>query len=59
VLAVDPVNDPCDVDVPSRRPGALPDALVRHVAGRFAEAAWLCRQTTPPARRSQPPPRPA
>jgi hypothetical protein len=50
VLAVDPVNDQCDVDVQSRRPGAPPDAVVRHVAGHFAEAAWLCKQTTPPAR---------
>ena len=45
VLAVDPVNDQCDVDVRSRWPGAPPDAVVRHVAGRFAEAAWLCKQT--------------
>jgi hypothetical protein len=54
VLAIDPVNDQCDVDVRSRWPGAPPDAAVRHVAGRFAEAAWLCKQTTPPARRPEP-----
>jgi hypothetical protein len=54
VLAVDYVNDQCDVDVQSRWPGAPPDAVVRYVAGRFAEAAWLCKQTAPPRRRPEP-----
>jgi hypothetical protein len=46
VLAVDPVNDQCDVDVQSRWPGAVPDEVVRHVARRFAERAWRLRQRT-------------
>jgi hypothetical protein len=54
VLAIDYLNDQCDVDVQSRWPGAPPDAAVRHVAGRFAEAAWLCKQTTPPPRERRP-----
>jgi hypothetical protein len=44
VLAIDPVNDQCDVDVQSRWPGAAPDDVVRHVARRFAERAWQLRQ---------------
>jgi len=44
VLAIDYVNDQCDVDVQSRWAGAPPDDLVRHVAGRFAEEAWRLRQ---------------
>jgi hypothetical protein len=39
VVAIDYVNDQCDVDVQTRWPGAPPDALVRHVAERFADAA--------------------
>jgi hypothetical protein len=45
VLAVDYVNDQCDVDVQSRWPGAPPDAFVQAVARRFAEAA--ARQRPP------------
>jgi hypothetical protein len=44
VLAIDPVNDQCDVDVQSRWPGAAPDDVVRQVAHRFAERAWQLRQ---------------
>lgn len=44
VLAIDYVNDQCDVDVQSRWPGAPPDHVVRRVADRFAEAAWRVRQ---------------
>ena len=44
VVAIDYVNDQCDVDVQSRWAGAPPDELVRHVAGRFAEEAWRLRQ---------------
>jgi hypothetical protein len=40
VVAIDYVNDQCDVDVQSRWAGGPPDELVRHVAGRFAEEAW-------------------
>jgi hypothetical protein len=50
VLAIDYLNDQCDVDVQSRSPTAPPDAVVRHVAWRFAEAAWLGRQTLAPPR---------
>jgi hypothetical protein len=41
VVAAEAVHDPYDALVP----GELPDAVVRHVAGRFAEAAWLYRHT--------------
>src|SRR5262249_3623573 len=44
VVAVDYVNDQCDVDVQSRWPGAPPDDVVRHVAERFAEEAWRLRR---------------
>ena len=39
VVAIDYLNDQCDVDVQSRWPGAPPDTVVRSVARRFAEAA--------------------
>jgi hypothetical protein len=39
VVAVDYLNDQCDVDVQSRWPGAPPDNVVRYVAERFADAA--------------------
>jgi hypothetical protein len=49
VLAIDPVNDQCDVDVGSRWPGAPPDDVVRRIAGRFAERAWqLSRRSLRP-----------
>src|SRR5262249_15005332 len=44
VVAIDYVNDQCDVDVQSRWPGAPPDDVVRHIAGRFADEAWRLRQ---------------
>jgi hypothetical protein len=44
VLAIDYVNDQCDVDVQSRWPGAPPDDVVHHVAQRFAEEASRLRQ---------------
>jgi hypothetical protein len=44
VVAIDYVNDQCDVDVQSRYAGAPPDDLVQHLAGRFAEEAWRLRQ---------------
>jgi hypothetical protein len=43
-VAIDYINDQCDVDVQSRWPGAPPDAIVRQVAERFADAAWSYRQ---------------
>lgn len=39
LVAIDYVNDQCDVDVQSRWLGGPPDAFVCHVATRFAEAA--------------------
>jgi hypothetical protein len=39
LVAIDYVNDQCDVDVQSRWLGGPPDAFVRHAANRFAEAA--------------------
>jgi hypothetical protein len=39
LVVIDYVNDQCDVDVQSRWLGAPPDAVVKHVAGRFTEAA--------------------
>jgi hypothetical protein len=39
VVAIDYVNDQCDVDVQSRWLGAPPDDVIRHVAERFVEAA--------------------
>jgi hypothetical protein len=47
VVAIDYVNDQCDVDVQSRWPGAPPDEMVRQVAERFAETAWSYRQILP------------
>ncbi len=44
VVAIDYINDQCDVDVQSRWPGAPPDDVVRHLADRFAEEAWRLRQ---------------
>lgn len=38
--AIDYVNDQCDLRVQSQDPSAPPDAVVRHLAGRFAELAW-------------------
>jgi hypothetical protein len=45
VVAIDYLNDQCDVDVQSRWPGAPPDDVVRHVARRFAREAWRLRQS--------------
>ena len=39
LVAIDYVNDQCDVDVQSRWLGGPPDEFVKHVAHRFAEAA--------------------
>jgi hypothetical protein len=43
VVAIDYLNDQCDVDVQSRWLGAPPEGLVRQVAELFVAAAWQCR----------------
>jgi hypothetical protein len=48
VVAIDHVNDQCDVDVQSRWSGALPDGHVRRLAWRFAERAWQVRRRGAP-----------
>jgi hypothetical protein len=45
VVAIDYLNDQCDVDVQSRWPGAPPDRFVQTVADRFAQEAWRLRQS--------------
>jgi hypothetical protein len=45
LLAIDYVNDQCDVDVQSRWGGAPPDRYVQSVAERFADEAWRLRQS--------------
>jgi hypothetical protein len=47
IVAIDYVNDQCDVDVQSRWPGGPPDEFVRHVAHRFAETALARRNCLP------------
>ena len=44
VLAIDYLNDQCDVDVQSRWAGAPPDDVVRGYACRFARTAWEIKQ---------------
>lgn len=44
VVAVDYVNDQCDVDVQSRWPGGPPDEVVRRLAERFADEALRQRR---------------
>lgn len=46
VVAIDYVNDQCDVDVQSRWPGAPPDAVIRYVAERLADSARAYRHAT-------------
>ncbi len=46
VLAIDYVNDQCDVIVQSQWPGGLPDLVVRRLAGHFAAEALRVRQAT-------------
>ena len=48
VVAIDYVNDQCDVEVQSRWNGALPDGFVRRLAWRFAERAWQVRRRALP-----------
>lgn len=59
VLAIDYVNDQCDVDVQSRWPGAPPDAVVKQFAARFAEAALKQKQLLRFRSARQPPTRAA
>lgn len=44
LVAIDYINDQCDVDVQSRWPGGPPDAVVQYLAERFVELAWHERQ---------------
>jgi hypothetical protein len=44
VLAIDYLNDQCDVDVQTRWAGAPPDDVVRAYARRFARTAWEVKQ---------------
>jgi hypothetical protein len=44
LVAVDYLNDQCDLDVRSRTPGAPPDDFVQGLAWRLAELAWALRQ---------------
>jgi hypothetical protein len=44
LVAIDCVNDQCDVEVQSRCPGGVPDGYVRRLAWRFAERAWQVRR---------------
>jgi hypothetical protein len=53
VVAIDYVNDQCDVDVQSRWAGAPPDAVVQYVAERFAEAALQAAGTRQVHRKRQ------
>jgi len=46
VLAIDYLNDQCDVDVRSRWAGAPPDDVVRAYARRFARTAWEAKRET-------------
>ena len=46
VLAIDYLNDQCDVEVQSRWTGATPDAEVLRMAQCFADAAWRVRQSS-------------
>jgi len=44
VVAIDYINDQCDVDVQSRWAGGPPDEVVWHIAKRIADQAWQLRQ---------------
>lgn len=44
---IDYVNDQCDVTCRSTNPSGPPDEVVRHLAERFADAAWRHRQGLP------------
>ena len=47
LVAIDYINDQCDVDVQSRWRGGPPDNYVRKAAWRFAELGWQVRQQRP------------
>jgi hypothetical protein len=44
VLAIDYINDQCDVDIESRWAASAPDDVVYHLAHHFADAAWQVRR---------------
>ncbi|MHC4126742.1 MAG: ATP-grasp domain-containing protein [Planctomycetota bacterium] len=47
-LAIDYVNDPCDMTVQSRSHCGVPDAVVLHIAERLVDAAWRIKKGLSP-----------
>lgn len=47
-LAIDYVNDPCDMTVLSQSHSGVPDAVVRHIAERLVDAAWRIKKGLKP-----------
>jgi hypothetical protein len=47
-VAVDYVNDPCDMTAQSFSHCGVPDQVVHHVAERLAEAAWRVKRGVNP-----------
>ena len=43
-LAIDYVNDPCDMTVQSHSHCGVPDAVVRHIAERLVDTAWRIKK---------------
>jgi hypothetical protein len=43
-LAIDYVNDPCDMTVQSQSHAGVPDAVVCHIAERIVDAAWRIKK---------------
>jgi hypothetical protein len=52
LVAIDYLNDQCDVDPQGRWLGGPPDSCVRRLAWRFAERAWQVRHRRGPLRRA-------
>jgi hypothetical protein len=46
-FVIDYVNDQCDMRAQSEHPTGPPDAVVRHLAERFAELAWRHKEGVP------------
>jgi hypothetical protein len=46
-LSIDYVNDPCDTTLQSHSHSGLPDAVARHMAEAFAQAAWRLAHAGP------------
>jgi hypothetical protein len=49
VLAIDYVNDPCDMTPQSRSHCGVPDGIVRVIAERLVESAWRVRRGVDPS----------